>query len=97
MCICRFGVIKFHNIEFWCSDAVNTSRRFTWGFGMMQVAKSDLSTGNKHYASVVTQSNDVVFVFTAPYNNASDQEGSNPPHPGFDQQVAHKFIAGTLS
>jgi len=41
----KFYVNKFHHIEFYCSDATNTSKRFTWGLGMHEVAKSNLSTG----------------------------------------------------
>ena len=44
----KFSVNNFHHIEFYCSDATNTSRRFTWGLGMHEVAKSDLSTGKSH-------------------------------------------------
>jgi len=84
---------KFLHIEFYTSDAMNTSRRFTWGLGMQQIAHSDLSTGNKTYASVVTRSNDTVFVFTAPYNNPEDQEGTFMPQPNYDQANAHKFIS----
>jgi 4-hydroxyphenylpyruvate dioxygenase len=88
----KFEVKKFHHIEWYTSDASNTSRRFTWGVGMMQVAKSDMSTGNKAFASVVCQSNDVKFVFTAPYNNPNDQEGSEPAHPAYNQTEAHRMI-----
>ena len=63
----KFNMIKFHSLEFYCQDATNTSRRFVWGLGMSQVAKSDLSTGNKDYASYVIKSNDLIFTFTAPY------------------------------
>ena len=86
-----FKINKFHHMEFYTADATNTANRFTWGLGMHQVAKSDLSTGNKHYASYAVQSNEVLFIFTAPFNN-SDLEGSKPPHPGFSQPLAHKFI-----
>eukprot|EP00602_Paraphysomonas_sp_CaronLab_P003433 CAMPEP_0185024826 /NCGR_PEP_ID=MMETSP1103-20130426/8021_1 /TAXON_ID=36769 /ORGANISM="Paraphysomonas bandaiensis, Strain Caron Lab Isolate" /LENGTH=400 /DNA_ID=CAMNT_0027557891 /DNA_START=90 /DNA_END=1292 /DNA_ORIENTATION=- len=89
----KFEIIKFHHVEFWCSDAVNTSRRFTWGLGMHEVANSNLTTGNKHYALSVVQSNDVTFAFTAPYNNPNDQEGSKYPHPEYSQEKAHKFIS----
>jgi 4-hydroxyphenylpyruvate dioxygenase len=41
----KFDVQRFHHIEFYTSDASNTAGRFTWGFGMHMVAKSDLSTG----------------------------------------------------
>lgn len=89
----KFHIGGFRHVEFWTSDATNTSRRFTWGLGMKQVAHSDLSTGNKTYASVVTQTNETVFVFTAPYNNPKDQEGSVHPHPEYSQDKAHKFIS----
>lgn len=42
----KFEIKKFHHIEFYTSDAINVAGRFTWGFGMHQVAKSDLSTGD---------------------------------------------------
>lgn len=88
----RFEVKKFHSLEFWCSDATNVSKRFLWGLGMRHVAKSDLSTGNLHYASHVMKSNDIVFAFSAPYNNPNDQEGSQPPYPAYNQEVAHRFV-----
>jgi 4-hydroxyphenylpyruvate dioxygenase len=89
----RFEIIKFDHIEFWCSDAVNTARRFTWGLGMHEVANSNLTTGNRHYALSVVQSNDVVFAFTAPYcNSEEDREGSVFPHSQFDQAQAHAFV-----
>lgn len=88
----KFKMNKFLHMEFYTSDATNTSRRFTWGLGMQQVAKSDMSTGNKACASVVCRSNETVFVFTAPYNNPDDQEGSECPIPNYDQAEAHKFI-----
>lgn len=89
----KFDVKRFHHIEFYCSDATNCARRHTWGFGMPEVAKSDLCTGNKHYASYVVKSNDIVYIFTAPFNNP-DVEGSVPPHPGFNADVANKFVIG---
>jgi 4-hydroxyphenylpyruvate dioxygenase len=57
---------------------------------MREVALSNLTTGNKHYALSVLQSNNMVFAFTAPYSNP-DLEGSTFPHPAFDQEVAHDF------
>jgi len=89
----RFEIIKFDHVEFWCSDAVNTARRFTWGLGMHEVANSNLTTGNRHYACSVVQSNDVVFAFTAPYcNSEEERDGSVFPHPAYDQDEAHAFI-----
>jgi len=89
----KFGVLKFHSVEWWCGDATNTARRFTWGLGMQEVAKSDLSTGNKHFASTVIKSNELVFVFTSPYANKDDAEGgSKPLLSSFKQDTAHEFI-----
>lgn len=89
----KFEIIKFHHVEFWCSDAVNTSRRFTWGLGMHEVASSNLASGNRHCAVSVIQSNELVFVFTAPYSNTEqDREGSTHPHPAYDQSFAHAFV-----
>lgn len=90
----KFEILKFHSLEFYCSDATNTSRRFTWGLGMSQVAKSDLSTGNKDYASYVIKSNELVFAFTAPYSTSEElkQDSSKAPHPNFDQGAAHSFV-----
>lgn len=88
----RFDIQKFHHLEFYCLDATNVSRRFTWGFGLKEVAKSDLSTGNKVYASYVLQSNEIVFAFTAPYNHPLSTEDSNTPHPGYSSEFARHFI-----
>ncbi|CAK7346648.1 unnamed protein product [Dovyalis caffra] len=64
----RFKVNRFHHIEFWCTDATNAARRFSWGLGMPIVAKSDLSTGNATHASYLLRSGDLNFLFTAPYS-----------------------------
>ncbi|XP_057441351.1 4-hydroxyphenylpyruvate dioxygenase [Lotus japonicus] len=64
----RFAVKRFHHIEFWCSDATNAARRFSWGLGMPLVAKSDLSTGNHSHASYLLRSGDLCFLFSAPYS-----------------------------
>jgi 4-hydroxyphenylpyruvate dioxygenase len=88
----RFEILKFDHLEFWCQDATNFSRRFTWGLGMREVANSNLSTGNKHYALSVLQSQNITFAFTAPYLNPNDHEGSRFPHPVYDQEQAHQFI-----
>ena len=39
----RFGVEKFHHIEYYCGDANSTYRRWSVGLGMELVAKSDNS------------------------------------------------------
>ena len=89
----KFEVNKFHSVEFWCGDATNTARRFSWGLGMSEVAKSELGSGNKHFASFVVQSNDLKFVFTSPYDNGDDKEGgSKPLLSSFSQEKAHNFV-----
>ncbi|KAJ9540431.1 hypothetical protein OSB04_026937 [Centaurea solstitialis] len=64
----KFSVKRFHHVEFWCSDATNTARRFSWGLGMPIVLKSDLSTGNATHASYLLRSGHLNFLFTAPYS-----------------------------
>ncbi|PNW79051.1 hypothetical protein CHLRE_09g399030v5 [Chlamydomonas reinhardtii] len=88
----KFTVHKFHHIDFWCGDATNTSKRFSYGLGMPLVAKSDQSTNNQLFASYVLRSNDLVFTFTAPYSRkcASVSEGVPLRHYNIDH--AYEFI-----
>lgn len=86
----RFTVYGFHSIEFWCSDATNTYKRFQHALGMSLVGKSDLSTNNSVFASYVLQSNDLIFTFTAPYSRATFQSGQIPI-PNYNAQMAHEF------
>eukprot|EP01018_Ginkgo_biloba_P030703 Gb_36778 [translate_table: standard] len=88
----RFGVKKFHHIEFWCGDATNTYRRFSWGLGMRLIAKSDQTTGNQTYCSYAIQSNDLIFAFTAPFSSKIDQTNTQMPHPGFNSEEARRFF-----
>lgn len=89
----RFGIKKFHHIEFWCADATNTYKRFQHGLGMTLVGKSDQSTGNAVYASYVLQSNDLVMAFTAPYSRKVDHTSRALPFPAYSQQAAYDFVA----
>ncbi|GMF50165.1 unnamed protein product [Phytophthora fragariaefolia] len=89
----RFDVHKFHHIEFFCLDATNVSRRFSWGLGMGQIGKSDQSTGNHVSASYVIQSGDVKLVFTAPYALETDKApDAVSPVPGYDAAFAQQFV-----
>ena len=68
-------------------------RRFAWGLGMPQVAKSDLSTHNSTFASYVLQSRELVFTLTAPYSRANRKaEGTAPPVPWYSQDAAYSFL-----
>ncbi|RYH28629.1 hypothetical protein EON65_11515 [archaeon] len=48
--------------------------------------------GNKSYASYAVQSNELTFMFTAPYSSKIDRTGSSEPHPGFNHDVHNRFI-----
>ncbi|EOX93118.1 hypothetical protein QUC31_003981 [Theobroma cacao] len=92
----RFNVKRFHHIEFWCSDATNTARRFSWGLGMQLLAKSDLSTGNLTHASYLLRSGDLHFLFTAPYSPSIAHSQSLSPLstasiPTFDHSACRSF------
>ncbi|XWS36825.1 hypothetical protein CRYUN_Cryun20dG0118800 [Craigia yunnanensis] len=92
----RFNVKRFHHIEFWCSDATNTARRFSWGLGMQLLAKSDLSTGNMTHASYLLRSGDLNFLFTAPYSPSVAHSQNLSPQstasiPTFDHGACRSF------
>lgn len=89
-----FSVKRFHHIEFWCGDATNTSRRFSWSLGMPITAKSDLSTGNSVHASYLLRSvsGELQFVFTAPYS-PSISVPSTAGIPSFSTPTYRDFTA----
>ncbi|XWS30911.1 hypothetical protein CRYUN_Cryun23aG0032000 [Craigia yunnanensis] len=92
----RFNVKRFHHIEFWCTDATNTARRFAWGLGMQFLAKSDLSTGNQTHASYLLRSGDLNFLFTAPYSPSIAHSQNLSPQstasiPTFDHTACRSF------
>ncbi|KAH7533705.1 4-hydroxyphenylpyruvate dioxygenase [Ziziphus jujuba] len=90
----RFKVKRFHHIEYWCGDATNTARRFSWGLGMPLVAKSDLSTGNQVHASYLLRSGDLCFLFTAPYSPSIASLSQSPNSasiPSFDHSACRRF------
>ncbi|XP_055823984.1 4-hydroxyphenylpyruvate dioxygenase [Solanum dulcamara] len=78
-----FTVNRFHHVEFWCGDATNTARRFSWGLGIPIAAKSDLSSGNSVHASYLLRSTSssscpqLQFLFTAPYSPAISTPSSS--------------------
>ncbi|KAK1435106.1 hypothetical protein QVD17_00866 [Tagetes erecta] len=88
-----FSVRRFHHVEFWCSDATNTSRRFSWALGMPVVAKSDLSTGNKTHASYVIGSGELLFLFTAPAYPATSTTDTSASIPTFSHAACGAFTA----
>ncbi|KAF8043510.1 hypothetical protein BT93_A1739 [Corymbia citriodora subsp. variegata] len=94
----RFPIRRFHHVEFWCTDATNASRRFSWGLGMPVVAKSDLSTGNATHASYLCRSGDLCFLFTAPYSpSIAASDGPDPSStaslPSFSYSACVAFAA----
>lgn len=89
----RFEMHDFHHVEFICGDAQNVSKRFAIAMGMQQIAKSDQTTGNHHYASYVMRTNNITFVFSAPYSREIDRSKSKPVLPHFNVTAAHEFFA----
>ncbi|PHU17751.1 4-hydroxyphenylpyruvate dioxygenase [Capsicum chinense] len=89
-----FSVKRFHHIEFWCGDATNTARRFSWSLGIPIAAKSDLSTGNSVHASYLLRpvSGALQFVFTAPYSS-SISTPSSAAIPSFSNSAHQDFTA----
>ncbi|GLJ18779.1 hypothetical protein SUGI_0335300 [Cryptomeria japonica] len=87
----HFIVKKFHYIEFWCGDATNTYRRFSWGLSMQLVTKSDQTMGNQTYYNFAIKSN-LQFVFTTSYFSNINQNNSNPPNPTFDAEESRRFF-----
>ena len=82
-----------------CHDAITTASRFAVALGMQVVAKSDMTTGNSVYASYVLRSNDLVFVFSAPYGGGEEQTAedidkrrANMPHSCYDGENMTRFI-----
>jgi len=86
----RFEMGDFHHFEFWCQDASNASKRFAIGLGMQQIARSDQTTGNHHFASYVMKSHDVILTFSAPYSRKTDKTNSKPALP-VDIDNMHEF------
>ncbi|KAI3706453.1 hypothetical protein L6452_24206 [Arctium lappa] len=84
-----FSVRRFHHVEFWCSDATNISRRFSWALGMPIVAKSDITTGNTTHASYLLRSGQLLFLFTAPYSAAIHT--NKPSIPTFSHAACRAF------
>ncbi|KAJ8568634.1 hypothetical protein K7X08_028167 [Anisodus acutangulus] len=80
-----FPIKRFHHIEFWCGDATNTARRFSWGLGIPIVAKS----GNSTHASYLLN-----FLFTAPYSpTISTTPSSSISIPSFSVSSHRSFTA----
>ena len=88
-----FGCESFDHVEFWCGDATTAAARFGVGLGMSLRAKSDASTGNGTYASYAMRSNDLMFVFTAPYGDGERDGGRGiAPHPGCEIGAMMRFF-----
>lgn len=88
----KFKMHKFHHIEYWCPDATNAFKRFSWGLGMPLVAKSDHSTGNSSFASYVLKSNELTFIFTAPYSRQAAPADDAPAVPSYKQDDIYAFV-----
>nr|QCQ84273.1 putative 4-hydroxyphenylpyruvate dioxygenase [Ambrosia artemisiifolia] len=89
----KFAVKSFHHIEFWCSDATNAARRFSWGLGMPILYKSDLSTGNHTHASYLLNSGHLNFLFTAPYSPTISTTTTTASIPSFSHSACRHFTS----
>jgi len=56
------------------------------------VAKSDHSTGNSSFASYVLKSNELTFIFTAPYSRQAAPADSAPAVPSYKQDDIYAFV-----
>lgn len=59
---------------------------------MPQVAKSDHSTGNSSFASYVLKSDELTFIFTAPYSQVAAPADSTPAVPSYNMDAIYSFI-----
>jgi len=91
----RFGILDFDHLEIWCMDATSVARRFSTAFGLQMVASSTLDSGNQKYSSYVLVSNNVRFVFTAPYwtDAPTPSVDFKDPFPDYSREDALNFIA----
>lgn len=87
----NFPVKGIHHIEYWCGDATNVSRRFSWDLGMPIVAKSDLSTKNSVHASYLLRSAHLNFLFTSLYSYSLSSPAS-ATIPTFTSSFFHSFV-----
>lgn len=88
----KFGVHRFHHVEFYTADATMTYKRLQHGLGMTLVAKSDLGSGNSKCTSFVLQSGSLKFVVTAPQSLKNIAPDSACPLPGYDAEFAYDFL-----
>lgn len=56
------------------------------------VAKSDHSTGNSSFASYVLNSNELTFIFTAPYSRQAAPSDLAPAVPSYNQDDIYTFV-----
>ena len=59
---------------------------------MPLVAKSDHSTGNSHFASYVLKSDDLTFVFTAPYSRLATTVDNDAAVPSYNVDAIYSFV-----
>jgi len=80
------------NLPYWPHPGDYFAYRFSWGLGMPLVAKSDHSTGNSSFASYVLKSDDLTFIFTAPYSRQAAPADSTPAVPSYNQDAIYSFV-----
>jgi len=93
--------LGFDHVEFWCGDALAVSNTWKQALGMRRIARSDLSTGNDKFCSIVIgthndkDKNNIKMAFTSPYptniQGNKENEGDSGLMP-FDSSLANDFI-----
>lgn len=91
----HFPVHRFHHVEFYCGDAINTSNRFSHGLGLPITHKSDLSTGNSAHASYLLRSKtqQLCFLFTAAAYSPALSDPSSAAIPTFSADFHRRFTS----
>eukprot|EP01113_Clastostelium_recurvatum_P050360 TRINITY_DN950_c0_g1_i2.p2 TRINITY_DN950_c0_g1~~TRINITY_DN950_c0_g1_i2.p2 ORF type:complete len:445 (+),score=111.19 TRINITY_DN950_c0_g1_i2:76-1335(+) len=87
-----FEIKKFDHLEFTVADATTTAKIFKRGLGMAYIGESRHETGNHMYCSYVLRTNDIKYIFTAPYLTQMQTAETKTPYPKYDPERAKKFI-----
>jgi len=88
----KFEIIRFHHLEFTCSDALSTMKLIKQGLGMNIIAESKKETGNHSYVSYILNTHDVKYIITAPYLAGIKHPQDKPPNPKYDAEKAKNFF-----
>lgn len=92
VCATRYSVVLLCTDLAFVVIITASLRRFAWGLGMPLVAKSDQSTGNGAFASYVLKSNNLTFIFTAPYSRKLTLTEDDLAVPSYNHDLMYNFV-----